>query len=393
MSASTVTAPAPAGPRAAPAALSGRLVSLDAFRGATIAAMLLVNNPGTWAHIHAPLRHAEWHGWTPTDLIFPFFLFIVGVAIVFSFGKQIERGLGRGIMMRKVARRSLVLVALGLVLHAFPWWSVDLSTLRLPGVLQRIGLAYFFAAAIVLYGGIRAQLAWAVGLLLGYWALMTLVPVPGYGAGVLDVPEATLAAYLDRLVFGTNHLWVYAETWDPEGLLSTIPAISTVLIGVGAGHWLRTDRPAGTKTGGLIAAGVAGVLLGQIWGLAFPINKPIWTSSYVVLTGGLALLCLALCYWLIDVKGCRRWASPFVIYGVNAIAAFFLSSLFARVLVMVRVPAAPGETVALKTWLYENGFASWLAPVNASLAFAIAFVLLWLALMGVLYRYRIFIKV
>jgi predicted acyltransferase len=391
---STFTATAAAAPPlAAPPALAGRLVSLDAFRGATIAAMLLVNNPGSWAHIYAPLRHAEWHGWTPTDLIFPFFLFIVGVAIVLSFEKQIDRGADRGTMMRKATRRSLVLVALGLVLHAFPWWNVDLGTLRLPGVLQRIGIAYLVAAAIVLYGGIRAQLAWAVALLLGYWALMTLVPVPGHGAGVIDVPEATLAAYLDRLVLGTNHLWAYSRTWDPEGLLSTMPAISTVLIGAGAGHWLRTDRPATVKAGGMVAAGVAGILLGQLWGLAFPINKPIWTSSYVLFTGGMALIGFAACYWVIDVKGRRRWATPFVVYGVNAIAAFFLSSLLARVLVMVRVPVTGGETIALKTWLYENALASWLAPVNASLAFALAYVLLWLGVMAVLHRHRIYIKV
>jgi predicted acyltransferase len=397
VSASAAPAPAPApaavsGPTG-PAALGGRLVSLDAFRGATIAAMLLVNNPGTWSHIYAPLRHAEWHGWTPTDLIFPFFLFIVGVAIVFSFGKQLERGADRGRMMRKVVSRSLKLIGLGLVLHAFPWWEVDLSTLRLPGVLQRIGIAYFFAATIVLYTGVRAQMAWAAGLMLAYWALMTLVPVPGYGAGMIDVPEATLAAYLDRVILGTNHLWAYSRTWDPEGLLSTMPAISSVLIGVGAGHWLRADRPPGIKAAGLVAAGVVGVVVGQLWGLVFPINKPIWTSSYTVLTGGLALVSLALCYWLIDVRGYRRWSLPFVIYGVNAIAAYFLSGIFARVLNMVQVPAAGGETMALKTWIFENHLASWLAPVNASLAFAIAFVLLWLGLMAILYHYRIFIKV
>ncbi len=389
----TVTVPAAAPAAAVPTALSGRLVSLDAFRGATIGAMLLVNNPGSWAHVYPPLLHAEWHGWTPTDLIFPFFLFIVGVAIVFSFGKQLERGADRHALMRKAARRSVTLVALGLVLHAFPWWSVDLGSLRLPGVLQRIGVAYFFAAAIVLYGGIRSQLAWAVGLLLGYWALMTLVPVPGYGAGMIDLPEATLAAYLDRVILGTNHLWVWSRTWDPEGLLSTMPAIGTVLMGVGAAHWLRTDRSRQAKAVGLAAAGGVAILAGQLWGLAFPINKPLWTSSYVMFTGGMALVSLALCYWLIDVKGYRRWATPFVIYGVNAIAAYFLSGLFARVLDMVQVPAGAGESMALKAWIYQDLLASWMAPVNASLAFAIAFVLLWLGLMAILYRYRIFIKV
>lgn len=371
----------------------GRLFSLDVFRGATIAAMLLVNNPGTWAHIHPPLRHAEWHGWTPTDLIFPFFLFIVGVAITYSFGKLQSQGAGRKALLAKAGRRGAVLFLLGLVLHAFPWWSPDLANLRIPGVLQRIGIAYFLASVVVLFMGVRGQAVTAGLCLLVYWALMTLVPVPGYGAGVLDVPEATLAAFIDRAVLGTQHLWVWAGTWDPEGILSTIPAVGTVLSGVLAGHWLRSGRQPLEKLAGMFIAGNVLMVLGLVWNWFFPINKPIWTSSYVLFTSGMALNVLAMCYWAVDMKQWRRWATPFAVFGVNAIAAFFLSSLFARVLIMIRVPDGTGESTALKTYIYQNLFTPWLSPMNASLAFAICYVLFWLGLMWILYSRRVFIKV
>jgi predicted acyltransferase len=364
-----------------------RLQSLDAFRGVTIAGMLLVNNPGTWSAIHPPLAHAAWHGWTPTDLIFPFFLFIVGVAMTFSFAARTGRGADRGALMQGAARRAAILFALGLLLHGFPNY-LDLSHLRIPGVLQRIALAYLAASAIVLYLRRNAQVAATAILLLGYWAVMMLVPVPGSGAGVLE-KGMDLGAYIDRAVFGEAHLWSQARTWDPEGLLSTLPAVATVLLGVFTGSWLRSAHTAHAKTGGLIAAGSAGVVIGLLWSLTFPINKSLWTSSYVVFTGGMACLFLAACYWLIDVKGRRAWAKPFVVFGTNAIAAFFLSGLFARVLTLVRV--ADGRT--LKAYVYETAFAPLFAPVNASLAYAICFVLLWLAIMSAFYRGRIFIKV
>lgn len=375
-------------PAGGPAA--NRLLSLDAFRGITIAAMLLVNNPGTWSAIYPPLRHAPWHGWTPTDLIFPFFLFIAGTAMTFSFGKLREAGMPRGALMKKVARRSLILFGLGLLLHGFPNY-LDLSTLRIPGVLQRIALAYFAASAIALFLARRAQIAAAALLLLGYWALLTLVPVPGSGAGVLE-PGRDLGAYIDRLVFTEDHLWVWSRTWDPEGLLGTLPAVATTLTGVFAGVWLRSARAATPKTVGLIFAGVAAVVAGLVWDAWFPINKNLWTSSYVAFTSGMACLALALCYWLIDVRGHRAWAKPFVVYGVNAIAAFFLSSLMARTLTLVRVPAGDGNA-PLKTYIFDHFFAAWASPVNASLAFAISYVLLWLGVLWWLYRRRIFIKI
>ena len=391
---SATLAPAVPGraPEAVPvAAPPSRLLSLDVFRGITVAGMLLVNNPGSWSHVYDPLEHARWHGWTPTDLIFPFFLFIVGVAMTFSFAVQQRNGALRGETLRKVAKRSAVLVLLGLVLAAFPFYDLDLATLRIPGVLQRIGAAFLLASATVLFTGPRAQAAVAALLLLGYWAAMKLVPVPGYGAGSLE-PDANLAAYVDRAVLGTAHLWKSSKTWDPEGLLSTLPAVATVLLGTFAGRWLRSERSPEQKTVGMLAGGAAGVLLGLAWGTVFPINKNLWTSSYVVFTAGMALLVLAACYWLVDVKGRRRWAFPFVLFGVNAIAAFFLSGIMARLLTLAKWNG-PAGSVTLKGWIHEHAFASWLSPLDASLAFALCFVLFWAGVMWVFYRKQVFIKV
>lgn len=374
------------------AAPPSRLVSLDVFRGITIAAMLLVNNPGSWSHIYDPLEHAAWHGWTPTDLIFPFFLFIVGVAMTFSFAAQRIRGVPRRATLQRVAMRSGVLVALGLVLAAFPFYGVELATLRIPGVLQRIGLAFLLASPIVLLTTPRVQLAVSALLLSGYWALMRWVPVPGHGAGSLE-PESNLAAYLDRSVLGTAHLWKQSRVWDPEGLLSTLPAVATVLLGALAGRWLRTTRPALEHTVWMLVAGGAGIVMGLVWHETFPINKNLWTSSYVLFTAGAALWGLAACYWLVDVKRWRRWTFPFVVLGVNAISAFFLSGIMARILGLVRWTDSSGESVTLKGWIHETLFSSWLSPLDASLGFAVVFVLFWMGVMWVFYRRGIFIKV
>lgn len=369
---------------------AGRLVSLDAFRGLAIAGMILVNNPGSWGHIYGPLRHAAWHGWTPTDLIFPFFLFIVGVAIPFSFARRLGEGADRRRLSLHVFRRSAVLFLLGLGLHGFPGY--DLSTLRIMGVLQRIALVYLAAAALYLWVGRRGRAGVSAALLLGYWALMTRVPVPGYGAGDLS-PEGNLAGWVDRALL-EGHLWSQSAHWgDPEGLLSTLPAVVTCLLGIFAGEWLRSGAAENRKVVGLAAAGAAGWSAGWLWGLAFPVNKQLWTSSYVLLTAGIALLLLAAFYHVIDVRRSRRWAFPLVVYGMNAITVFVASSLIARVLVMVRVGEGEGDGIALKTWLYERLFLSWADPVNASLAFAVAYVLAWLGVVWWLHRRRIFLKV
>jgi predicted acyltransferase len=386
------TAPVAAPPEARPLTPPARLASLDVFRGLTIAGMLLVNNPGTWSQIYGPLRHAEWHGWTPTDLVFPFFLFIVGVAMTFSYGKLLERGAGRRELIWKAFKRSAILFGIGLFLHGFP--SYNFSTIRIPGVLQRIALASFLATIPVVFTRARGRAITAGVLLLGYWAIMTLVPVPEFGAGVLE-PGKDLGAYVDRAVFGTAHLWKQSKTWDPEGLLSTIPAVGTVLLGVLVGHWVRAGHAPRRMLGGLVVMGVVFTLLGSAWGVVFPINKSLWTSSYTLFTAGLGSLTLAACYWLVDVKGYRRWALPFTVFGTNAIAAFFLSTFGARLMGLIKVAAGPeGKEIALQAAIYRSTFVpAFSAPKNASLAFALCYVLLWLGVMAILYRKRIFIKV
>jgi predicted acyltransferase len=367
---------------------SARLLSLDVVRGIAIAGMLLVNNPGSWEHIYAPLQHAAWNGWTPTDLIFPFFIFIVGVAVTYSLGKDIAQGSSRGDLLLKTAQRALLIFVVGLALHSFPWWGYDYAHLRIPGVLQRIAIAYLFAAVLYLHTDVRGQVSSIVVILLGYWALQAWVTVPGASAPTLE-PGADLGAYLDRAIFTTNHLWQNTKTWDPEGLLSTLPAIATALLGVLAGTWMRSDRAPLDKVAGLFVLGSAGVVLGLVWGEFFPINKNLWTSSYVLLTAGLAAHLLALCYYLIDLKGSRKWSQPFVIFGSNAIAAYVLSSLGTVTLELIEVG---DDETSLQAYIFTKFYLSWLEPIDASLLFAISYVLLWLAIMWVLYRKRIFIK-
>ncbi len=361
-----------------------RLVSLDVFRGITIAGMVLVNNPGSWEHIYWPLEHAAWSGWTPTDLVFPFFLFIVGVSITLALGKRLERGGSHRDVYLKIIKRTLIIFAIGLFLNGFPYFS--LAELRIPGVLQRIAVCYFFASIIFLNTKIRTQIAIIVALVLGYWLLVKFVPAPGYAAGDLT-KEGSLPSYVDRVVFG-KHVWAQAKVYDPEGLLSTIPAIATTLIGVLTGHWLRTEKTRYEKAAGMFVVGAICVALGWAWNAFFPINKALWTSSYVLFTGGLALQFLAFCYWLIDIKGYRRWAKPFEVFGLNAIALYVVADLIAVSLGLIKV----GEG-SLGGWIYDRVFASWASPVNASLAFAICFVLVCLVLMWILYRRRIFLKV
>jgi len=369
------------GPFEAPHLQPVRLISLDAFRGITVAAMVLVNNPGTWRAVYPPLRHAEWHGWTPTDLIFPFFLFIVGVAIPLALGRRVGGGETRADVVAKVLRRSVIIFGLGLLLHAVP--DFDFANIRIPGVLQRIAACYFVAALLFLWTSWRVQAGVVAALLVGYWAALMLVPVPGFGAGNLD-PEGNLAAYIDRTLLG-RHIWRAARVYDPEGLLSTVPAIATTLIGVLTGHWLRAGRTRQAIVRGLLVAGAVGVGLGEMWGIWFPVNKPLWTSSYVLLTGGAALLGLAACYWLVELRGYRAWTRPFVVLGVNALALFFLSSLLARLLIVIRFERAAGRG-SLHAWLFDSLFASWAAPINASLAYAIVYLALWLAVMWLLDR-------
>ena len=355
-----------------------RLVSLDVFRGLTMAAMVVVNNPGDWGHVYAPLLHAPWHGWTPTDLIFPNFLFIVGVSITLS-----KRSVSAG----QILRRAAVILAVGLFLSGFP--RFDLETWRIPGVLQRIAVCYAAAALIYVWSKRAAVIAAiATALMLGYWAVMMLVPAPGGTAGDLS-PDGNLGAYVDRALM-LGHLW--KPTWDPEGLLSTVPAIATTLLGILAGLWIGSGAAAGRKAGMLVVAGTGAVAIGVVWDVVFPINKSLWTSSYVMFSAGAAALLLALCYWVIDVKGWRAWTTPFVILGVNALALYALSALLVQTLASIRVTAGDGSATSLLHRIYVTAFEPLASPKNASLLYALTnlgvlfLVLLWM------YRRRIFLR-
>lgn len=366
-----------------------RLLSLDIFRGITIAGMILVNNPGSWGHIYPPLAHAKWHGCTPTDLIFPFFLFIVGVAITLSLQKRKERGDDQKKLLIQIFRRSITLFVLGLILAGFPYF--DFSTIRIPGVLQRIAVVYLISSIIFLKTSVRTQAILGVVLLLVYWILMTLIPVPGVGYANLE-PTTNLAAYFDNLLLG-GHLWKATKVWDPEGILSTMPAISSAISGILLGHWLQTKVEPATKAVWIFVFGNLLVLIGMFWEPLFPINKSLWTSSYVVYTSGLALIFFAMCYWLVDIKKIDWWTKPFVVYGLNAITVFFLSGIFARSLTLIKWADELGNEITLRSYLYETFFTPYFSPINASLAWAISFILFWLGLMWILYYKKIFIKV
>ena len=445
---------------------SNRLVSLDVFRGMTIAGMVLVNNPGG-SPVYWPLEHAEWHGLTPTDWIFPFFLFIVGVSISISLGKRVAEKVDASAYWR-IGKRALSIYLFGAAISIVPffqfqatdapdplkmliWLSFTASlfflllrnfkigavlcvaallgiaglnlavynvvpynygTLRIFGVLQRIAVVYFITSIIFLYTTWKQQVGIGVVLLLFYWLIMTTIPVPGCEVTSIGDKACNLAAYLDRLILTENHIWRGGKVYDPEGILSTIPAIVTCISGVLTGKWLAGTQAASMpvsddQTNALdkemtrrLAAcvpmfgfGVALLALGLIWNSYFPMNKALWTSSYVLATSGLALLVLGFCYWLIDIQGYKRWAKPFVIFGVNALPLFVFTGFFARMIAAYRVTGPEGTPISLGRWTMNNIFLPVFNPIDASLAFAISFILLWLFLMWLLYRKQIYIRV
>jgi predicted acyltransferase len=357
------------------------------FRWATIAAMILVNSPGDWGTVYWPLLHAPWHGWTPTDLIFPFFLFIVGVSLTLS----------KRSSFRSALARSLKLVGLGLLLNLYPYFEV--AELRWPGVLQRIGVCYLAAWAAKRYLSPRSTGLVAVAIVVGYWLVMTRVTGPEGHLPGLEV-ETNLSAQVDRVLL-VPHVWSQTKTWDPEGVLSTFPAIATALVGLLFGEWLlgRKSRSPFRTTLGLLLGGLVLTFLGVAWGewapasLLFPINKGLWTSSYVLLTGGLAAALLGLCYFVVDVAGLRRWATPFVSYGRNAIAVFVASGLLADTLAAVRFTDADGTVRSLGQRLYEFFPASVLGPYEASFVWALMMVLLFYLMAAFMDRRGIYLKV
>lgn len=459
-----------------------RLISLDVFRGMTIAGMVLVNNPGG-SPVYWPLEHASWHGLTPTDWIFPFFLFIVGVAIPIALGKRIDEGVTSKVYT-KIITRAAMIFALGLAISVLPFFQFtstnapdslkmtawiafaasllflllrnftfaaafaavgvvvivgmnvagynvvpyDVGTMRIFGVLQRIAVCYLVTSLIFLHTNWRQQVYISIALLFGYWLMMTAIPVPGCDSTSIDDKACNLAAYLDRLILTENHIWRGGKVYDPEGILSTIPAIVTTISGVLTGTWLRrkrdgigmhetakgvpgslnseaiydtsaTERETASRfefetVAGLFFFGTLIFALGWIWNSFFPFNKALWTSSYVLVTTGIALLVLAACYWLIDIKGYRRWAGSFVIFGANALALFVFSGIFARMISVYKVTyTAEGKAISAQRWIIDNVYLALFQPINASLAFAITVILFWLILMWLLYRRRIYIKV
>ncbi len=389
-----------------PAAGSGRLLSLDVFRGLTLAAMLIANNPGDWKYKFPAFEHAEWHGCTFTDLIFPGFVFIMGVAMTFSFGRRLTEG-GNGKLFMQVIRRTLILIGLGMALAGFSYLLLHKPdsprAFRFPGVLQRIALCYFFAS-LVLMSGLRArgQAVVVAILLVGYHIVMKYVPVPGFGPGDLRPEGANMATWLDDRIFG-NHAYKFfkdVKLWhDPEGLLSTIPAIATALLGTITGYTLRNKETGDhQKVSSLMVWGFALVVVGLIWSYLFPLNKNLWSPSFVLFAGGWSLLGLGASYWLLDIRQITWWSKPFLILGTNAIFTYFTVGIFTILSIYLTVGDGAGGEIAIKTWLYKNLVESWLLPLAgpnaASLGYGIFYIAFFTLLVGMLlYRKRIFIKV
>ncbi|HUQ47820.1 MAG TPA: DUF5009 domain-containing protein [Gemmatimonadaceae bacterium] len=395
-----------------------RLVSLDVFRGMTVAGMLLVNNPGTWAAIYPPLEHAEWNGWTPTDLIFPFFLFIVGITTHLSLQARRARGDSDATLVKNILRRGAIIYLLGFLMAAFPFYQYGdaagpgatlmhkiayrFDHVRIMGVLARIGIVYICAALLTLRTNLKQQIAILATLLFGYWFAMTLIPlngtlngVPGryLGYQLLNTPSETLAAHLDRAILGLKHIWSGSLTYDPEGPFSTIPAIGTAMLGVIAGRWMSQPKPLIERIAGLFAVGCLAMVVGLMWNWSFPINKNLWTSSYVLFTAGMGCATLATIMWIVEDRGVRWWIKPFVIYGVNPIVAFVGSGVLARIIYTLWKVDYNGRQTAMESVIYQSVFAPLMEPKNASLAMAFATVLFWLAILAVLYRRKIFLKV
>jgi predicted acyltransferase len=355
-----------------------RLLSLDAFRGLTMLFMVLVNNGGGPIS-YPPLQHSDWNGWTMTDTVFPSFLWIAGVAITLALGRRLEAGEAPGKLLRIVFRRAVVIYVLGLLVYAFPHFS--LSHQRLLGVLQRIAICYLAASIIYLYCGVRAQIIWIISLFAVYWGMMAFIDVPGYGPGNLTV-EGNFAHYIDRMVLGT-HNYAQTKTWDPEGIVSTLPAIGTALLGVMAGHILRLAIPLAQRRNRLLIAGGILIALGLIWNLKLPINKKLWTDSFATLMAGLDFVVLAVFVWLVDERGVRKWIKPLTITGMNAITVYLASEFLAEFL----------DATGLHREMYGRFFAPIASPMNASLLWALSFTLLMYLLAWFLYRRRWFLRI
>ena len=419
-----------------------RLISLDVFRGFTILLMTIVNNPGSWAAIYPPLAHAEWHGCTPTDLVFPFFIFIMGSAIPFAMPtKQFDY-----LVFNKIIVRSLRIFCLGLFLNYFSRiellglegisllllrlmitfavayallgnFSLKIKTylvfgifaillilaysqieafqdVRIPGVLQRIGIVYFFVSLLYLKTNLKTQLLVAASILLGYWIVMAFVPVPGFGAANFE-KGTNLAAWLDNLVL-KGHLWSYSKTWDPEGILSTLPAIATGIFGMLIGQVLNLKIPKIEIIKKTAIIGIALLITGLLWSIVFPINKSLWTSSYVLYTAGIATICLTLLYWIIDVLNYKKWIKLFLIWGVNPMIVFFFSGIIPRVLSAIKIknPEIATEKINLQSYIYNHNIVPLFSnPLDASLTYALVYAVFWSFILWIFYKNKMIFKV
>ncbi len=381
--------------------ISNRLLSLDAFRGFTIAAMLLVNNPGDWGHLYSQLAHAKWNGWTFTDWIFPFFLFISGVSLTLSLSRQSQAGAVPAALLLKLSKRAAVVFLIGLALNLYPIF--DFSTVRIPGVLQRIALCTLLAGPIVLWFNWRQQLGWIASLFALYSVLMQLVPVPDaagvIGVGVLE-PGRDVGAFVDRWLLD-GHLWAASRTWDPEGLVSTLPALANVLLGVLAGRWIEQALTKAEKAVWLLIAGLACLWLGAVLDVTFmPINKSLWTVSYAIFMNGWALIVFGVFYWLLDASSSFRlqqgsaWLlRPCVIYGMNSLFIFALSGVIAKTLLLIKITQIDASLLSLKAVLYAAIQSLPLEAVDASLLYAMLFNGFMLCIAWLMWRQRWFVKV
>lgn len=367
-----------------------RFVYLDIFRGITIFAMLIVNNPGSWGHIYAPFKHAKWHGFGGADWIFPFFLFILGFAIPISLSSSIDSGKSTLSLIGKILKRSVLLFLLGIFLNGFP--DFNWNTIRIPGVLQRIALVYFFSALIYLFCNRKLILFLSLFFILFHWFLLTQIPIPEIGNPSLEMGK-NLSSWIDSY-FLPNHLWAFTKTWDPEGILGTLPAISSSLIGIFYGLFFLEKKYFSTSdTYFGFFLGLLLISLSFLWDIVFPINKNLWTGSFVLLNSGLAMICLHLLYNRIELNQSSFLLKPFEIFGVNPIASFFLSSLFSRIINIPMILQANGKLIGIKTFLYTNYFSSFFSSYNASLLWSLIYTMFWLILFGILYKRKIFIKI
>ncbi|WP_075354283.1 acyltransferase family protein [Desulfovibrio sp. DV] len=366
-------------------AYKGRLISVDCMRGLVIAWMILANNPGDYLHVYQELTHTPWNGWTATDFVFPLFLFIVGVSVALSVNRETVRAGGVIHFWRKVFRRSAILIAIGLLENAYPYF--DMASLRIPGVLQRIALVYLAVVWLHVRLQNKGIVAVVVAVLVGYWALMAFVPIPGIGYPSMD-SHANLEAWLDQVMLH-NHIWQYDTQWDPEGILSTFPAMTLGLIGVLVGRWLRSGKP------GMLRAFVLGlgmVLTGLLWHEWYPINRSICTSSFVLFVGGFGVMLLVACHWLIDRRGKTAWAKPFVIMGVNPLAIYVVAEFVSATLYWIKIPDGRPGGIHLQAYLFKALFAGWTYSYLASLSWSALFLLVMFLGAWALYARRIVVK-